>query len=242
MHIRVGSRAFRPSIFATLLTLTGCAAFVALGLWQLGRADEKRVLATRYEAGAATTVDLDARNAATLARYQRVRLRGRFDNLHQILLDNMPSQHGRPGYRVITPLALEGGGWILVDRGWLASGATRNDVPAVDVGSDERTLTGRLDEVPRPGLTLETSPIDAAAAWPRVMNYPSHAEIERALGRRLLDGLVLLDPDQADGYERSSTVRLPFGAERHIAYAVQWFAFAVAAVVIYMIVSLCRKE
>lgn len=84
--------------------------------------------------------------------------------------------------------------------------------------------------------------MDAAAPWPRVMNYPSHDAIETVLNVKLWNGLVLLDPGEADGYERSGEVRLPFGPERHIAYAVQWFAFVAAAIVIYMIVSLRRKE
>lgn len=242
MRIRVGSRAFCPTLFATLLTLAGCAAFTTLGFWQLGRADEKRSLMARYDAGAASTVELDAASAATLPRYQQVQLRGRYDSQHQILLDNMPSQHGQPGYRVITPLELGSGGWILVDRGWLAPGATRSDLPDVRVDQVDRTLTGRLDELPRPGIALEQAPMDAAAPWPRVMNYPSHDAIETALNVKLLNGLVLLDPGEADGYERSGEVRLPFGPERHIAYAVQWFAFVAAAIVIYMIVSLRRKE
>ena len=215
---------------------------MTLGFWQLGRADEKRALMARYEAGAATTVELDAANAATLPRYQQIRVRGHYDSQRQILLDNMPSERGRPGYRVVTPLELRSGGWILVDRGWVAPGATRSALPEVRVGEDDRTITGRLDEVPRAGLTLEQAPVDTSAPWPRVMNYPSHDAIGQALNVRLLSGLVLLDPQQADGYERSNTVRLPSGPERHIAYAAQWFAFAVAAIVIYMIVSLRRKE
>ena len=72
---------------------------------ELGRADEKRSLMALYEAGAASIVELDASSAAALPRYQQVQLRGRYDSQHQILLDNMPSQHGQPGYRVVTPLA-----------------------------------------------------------------------------------------------------------------------------------------
>ncbi len=240
--MRIGSRRFTPTVFATLLTLAGIAAFTWLGFWQLGRAAEKRELIARYEEGAHTTADLDAANVATLAQYQHVRLRGRYDGEHQILLDNMPSQHGRPGYRVVTPIELSSGGWMLVDRGWREPGATRSEIPDVSVDTAERTIAGRVDSLPRAGMVLGEGSIDASAPWPRVMNFPTAQAAQQALNRPLLPGLVLLDPDQPDGYERSTEVRLPFGAERHVAYAVQWFAFAAAALVIYVILSLRRKD
>lgn len=237
-----GSRRFSPTLFATLLTLTGVAVFAWLGFWQLGRAGEKRELIARYEAGAHTTIDLEAANIATLPPYQHVRLRGRYDDEHQILLDNMPSQHGRPGYRVVTPFELSSGGWVLVERGWHEPGATRSELPDISVGAVERTIEGRIDALPRAGITLGKADSDTSAPWPRVMNFPTAEAAQRALNRPLLPGLVLLAPDQPDGYERSGEVRLPFEPERHIAYAVQWFAFAAAAVAIYLILSLRRKD
>ena len=51
----------------------------------------------------------------------------------QVLLDNMPSATGVAGYRVLTPWRLEAGQWLLVDRGWIAMGATREQLPDVRV-------------------------------------------------------------------------------------------------------------
>jgi surfeit locus 1 family protein len=73
------------------------------------------------------------------------------------------------------------------------------------------------------------------------MNYPQQRDIESTLGRPVLPGLVLLDAEQPDGYEREWQTRFQSGPERHLAYAVQWFAFATAALVIYLIVSFRRK-
>jgi cytochrome oxidase assembly protein ShyY1 len=79
-------------------------------------------------------------------------------------------------------------------------------------------------------------------AWPRVMNYPEHADLERVLDRPLGQRIVRLDPAQPDGYERTFAMRPDFGPNRHIAYAVQWFALAVAMLVIYVLVNLKRKH
>lgn len=240
--MRLADRRFAPSVFATVLLLAGVAAFVLLGRWQLDRAEEKRALIEQYSAGDRTTLDLTQETAAQIPLYQHVRLAGRFDASKQILLDNMPSQHQGAGYRVVTPFALEGGGSILVDRGWVPLGASRDQLPTVDVPTDSRHIEGRFDALPRPGIALDTATPDSSAGWPRVMNFPRQADIEAALGHGLVPGLVLLDSDQRDGYQREWQARLQFNPDRHIAYAVQWFGLAMAAVVIYVIVSFRRKQ
>lgn len=234
-------RRFRSRALATLLTVLAVALFLRLGFWQLHRADEKRALLEQYEAGQQSTVELTSAKVDTLPRYQQVRARGHYDSAHQILLDNMPSQVGWPGYRVVTPFQLESGGWLLVDRGWVALGKLRSDIPDVAVSDDGRALAGRLDQLPRAGITMAEGDTDINGPWPRVMSFPAQAAIERALGRKVLPGLVLLDPAQPDGYERVWEARLPLGPGRHIAYAVQWFAFAVTAVTLYLLLSLRRK-
>lgn len=229
------SRRFAPSLLGTLLALVGIASVAHLGVWQLNRADEKRALLEQMSAGAATIRPLQTA-AEDLPRYQTVRATGRYDASHQILLDNMPAPRGMPGYRVLTPFELRGGGWVLVDRGWLPFGASRTTLPNVDVGAEERTIVGRIDDLPRPGLRLQSQP--GGSGWPRVMNFPERAEIERALDRTVAARIIRLDPAQRDGFERTFAPRADFGPGRHIAYAVQWFALGAAMLVVYLLLSL----
>ena len=222
--------------------LVALVAFARLGVWQLHRAAEKQALLTQFESGQTTTVALSSGDADRLPRYQRVELHGRYDGGHQVLLDNMPSAQGQAGYRVLTPVALEQGGWLLVDRGWLPLGATRSELPDTTIDDKVRTIVGRLDELPEPGVRPGDNPTaDPAASWPRVLSFPRHEELSRALNRPLQRRIVLLDAAQPDGYERVWQAHFGFGPERHIAYAAQWFALAVAAVVIYLMMSLQRE-
>jgi len=223
--------------------LAGVLACGRLGVWQLHRADEKQALIDQFESGRQQTVTLTAGNADSLPRYQRVELSGRYDGQHQVLLDNMPSERGQPGYRVLTPVALEQGGWLLVDRGWLPLGATRSELPDTAVGDNERVIAGRLDDLPEPGVRLgDNAPPDPAASWPRVLSFPRYEELVRALDRPLQRRIVLLDATQPDGYERIWQAHFGFGPERHIAYAAQWFALGVAALVIYLMMSFKRDN
>lgn len=215
------------------------ASTINLGMWQLRRAAEKRALVEQIDAGAATTRQLIT-TATELPRYQTVTATGHYETAHQILLDNMPSLRGMPGYRVLTPFQLKDGGWILVDRGWLPMGPDRSARPVLEVGEAERTILGRVDELPRPGIRLASGE-SQATGWPRVMNFPERADLERALDRPLAARIVRLDPSQNDGFERTIAMRTDFGPNRHIAYAVQWFAFAATMFVIYVLLNFKPK-
>jgi surfeit locus 1 family protein len=206
------------------------ALFAALGNWQLGRAAEKRGLAADFAAGGPP---IDWQQLPPDApRYQRVRLRGHYDPAHQFLLDNM-SHESVAGVHVLTPLLLDDGSAVLVNRGWAPYGPTRQDLPAVEVGGEKRTIVGRLDELPRPGIWLKAPP---AAGWPRVVQYPKMPELAAALGRELAPRQVLLDPGVPDGYVREWTVT-GTTVDRHIGYAVQWFAFAAVAAALWVVLS-----
>ena len=241
MSLRIGKRSFAPPIWAVGLTALGLAVFVSLGYWQLGRAQEKQALLDAFASGSEDTVDATDRGFGGLARYQRVRLRGAYDPTRQILLDNMPSAAGRPGYRVLTPLQrADRQGWVLVDRGWVPLGATRADLPDVAVGEHQRELIGTLDELPIPGVRVGSAEAPGAAGWPRVMLFPTEADVESSLGVAVESRIVLLDAGEPDGFERKWRPALGFGPERHLGYAVQWFAFALVTIVLFVALNLRR--
>jgi surfeit locus 1 family protein len=154
-----------------------------------------------------------------------------------VLLDNMPSASGQPGFRVLTPFALSDDFWVLIDRGWVPLGRTRSDLPHVDVDESERTISGRVDELPRPGMRLDKAPL-TVPSWPHIMNFPEHADLEAVLGRRLDTRLIVLNAAEPDGFARERPQRTGFGPERHIAYAVQWFAFAATMLAVYLLLNL----
>jgi surfeit locus 1 family protein len=222
----------------SVLVVVGVVIFVQLGLWQLRRAEEKQLLQSAQETGQQTTVIVSPDNLHTLPRYQHVMADGHFLSKHQVLLDNMPSALGRPGYRVLTPFELSFGEILLIDRGWIPMGDRRTELPHLAVDENDRTVSGQLDELPRPGLRMNAAQ-QPSAAWPRVLNFPEHATLEETLDLRLAKRILLLDEARPDGFERTWR-QTQFRAERHFGYAIQWFAFAAVAVIIYLSLSLKR--
>jgi surfeit locus 1 family protein len=223
------------------VTVALLVLLVCLGRWQLRRAHEQQQLFDEFASGSDATRVLD-RTTPPLARFQHVGASGRYDAAHQILIDNMVSDDGRAGYYVVTPFALSGGGWLLVNRGWIGMGASRAVRPEVGVSEQERTLHGRVDHLPSAGLHMGR-PAPPEPPYPVLATFPTFAELAALLPQRTWTPgaeLVLLDAGEADGYRRVWTPP-GFPPVRHLAYAVQWFGLAAALTVIYLVTNVKRR-
>ncbi len=240
MPLKIGNRHFAPGVFGTFATVIVMAGLVSLGFWQLRRAEEKQALLATLAEGQKTTAILTAANAASLPRYQRVTVSGRYVSTQQVLLDNLPSSTGKPGYHVLTPFVLADGAVLLVDRGWVPVGPDRSALPEIGVDETPRELGGVLDGVPQPGMRMGSPEIPAT--WPKVLNFPERAELTAVYGERLLEPVLLLDSNAGDGFERLWAARFGFDPRRHVGYAIQWFGLGLALLAIYVIVNLKRTE
>ena len=239
---------FKPTLAGTLSVLALLPVLIGLGVWQLQRAADKRALIEQFAAGDASTYALTAAVAEELPLLQAVTVRGRFESARQVLLDNIPAARelgslGKSGYRVLTPLWIDDKQVLLVDRGWVPMGATRDVLPDVAVDERIRDVRGRLAELPRPGIRLgEQAPSER---WPRVLNYPTLDELRALYGQNLWPRIVLLDPEAPDGFKRDWSQRYSvteFGPEKHVAYALQWFGFASALLAIYIVLGIRRAR
>jgi surfeit locus 1 family protein len=244
LRLDLGRREWCGPWWALLLTAVAVAGFVELGRWQWHRAAEKRALIAAFTAGANAVEPLGSRAPDALARYQTVEVRGRYDVAHQFLLDNI-SRGPAAGYEVLTPLQLDDGRWLLVNRGWLPLvDGGRERLPDVRFEAGEsRGLRGRLDELPVTGIDAGRQPPPLAGAWPRRTSFPRRADLAAALGHGVEPRQLLLAADAPDGYRRDwQAAGSDFGPERHIAYAVQWWGFAVLAAGLLVLMNLRVKS
>ncbi len=238
--MRIGRFDFTPGLWPTLATLLLLPLLCGLGYWQIDRAAAKRELLDGYaQHSHAAPVFVDAAAAFDIAqRYHHVRITGRYDVRHQYLLDNQVHD-GMPGYHVFTPLLLaDGRRAILVNRGWLAMGASRANLPAVPAPEGSITLTGVLAPLPGHGVLLGSG-IESATDWPRVVMAIEPARLQRDLGYQLAPQVVQLDATQPGGFMREWKI-VGFGPERNLGYAFQWFMMAVAVLAIYIGVNTRR--
>ncbi len=239
-------RNFRPGFIPTLAMLPLLALLLWLGQWQWDRAAEKQTLLDRW-AGQALLAPValptapDGNTTAT-AQFLRVFASGAYLPDSQVLLDNQ-THGGKAGYRVLTPLLLADGSALMVDRGWVAlPGNARDRLPNVAISSANRRVQGRLDHFRQAALREATGPLLAVRDnRPRVMNYPDSAAVSAAIGRPVYPLVLLLDGTEPDGFVREDAPTLSFGPERHVGYAIQWWALAVTLVLLWSWTALKPK-
>jgi surfeit locus 1 family protein len=226
----VSARVFAPTFGFTLLIAVLACLFVFLGFVEWRRGAARQLAWQRFEQGADHLEDLRQRDVAALPLFQRVTVRGELDGAHQFLLDNR-SHQGMPGYEVLVPLKRAGAATLLVDRGWVPFTGRRAQLPDVHLEvAGEVTLSGRLGPLPSPGLALGRAAPDPGAPWPKLTSYPDMGQLAQALHEPLAGRLLLLDRQAPYGFVRAwEAPGLP--PLRLFSYALQWWSFAVLAVV-----------
>jgi surfeit locus 1 family protein len=202
--------------------------FISLGNWQSRRAVEKRELAAALER-AAQSAPIELPSATDLL-HKRVAARGQFLAERTVFLDNK-LRRGRPGYEVVTPLAM-GNRHVLVNRGWMPAPPSRDTVPAVPTPAGEVHVDG---------IALERLPhaLEAGPSSGKVRQNLDIAAYAAETGLQLLPIVIEQRSDSADGLVRDWP-RADLGIEKHESYSLQWYSFAALALALGLIFSFRR--
>jgi surfeit locus 1 family protein len=235
LHLRDGEWRFRPRWVLFLVLLLPAVVCASLGVWQLDRAAQKRALAAELSARAALPpLEIgDARVDADAIRYRAVIARGQLEASGQIFIEGR-RHAGKTGYYVVTPLRIAGSERrLLVNRGWVAT----MDAAVPD---GEVTVTGMADVPSPPALALHAG-ADAGKAWGARWPYLTLPLYAATVTHALQTIVVLQDPADLHGFVREWPRELPKEG-MHLGYALQWFAFAVIALAVFVRLSFTRGQ
>jgi cytochrome oxidase assembly protein ShyY1 len=220
-------------------------ACVVAGFWQLDRLDQRRdrnaLLDARTEQPVAPiqevlTPDASAEEADAVT-YRRVAATGTYAVGDDVLVANR-TNGGVPGYWVLTPLVVDEGWGVLVNRGWIPLSV--GDDPAARA---ERAAppTGRVTAVGLLAPTQERGspgPIDEETGRiERLARVDVEAVEDQTRLELVADWLALeaQDPPVAGALPRP-VEPAERGEGPHLSYAIQWFFFASLAVGGYALV------
>lgn len=216
-----------------------------LGWWQLDRAAQKQALqaAVQAQAGAEHWDNAAWRNAlaagASALNHHPVLLRGHWQPGHTVFLDNRQMQ-GRPGFFVITPLLLEGGGAVAVQRGWVPRNfQDRTQLPAITTPPGLVTVQGRVAPPPSSLYQLGDDILDPVQA--QIRQNLDLAAFAQATGLALPLWSVLQTGAAKDGLLRDWP--LPdSGVAKHYGYAAQWFVLSALVALLYFWFQILRPR
>ncbi|MDP1890647.1 MAG: SURF1 family protein [Gemmatimonadaceae bacterium] len=218
----------RSTLFALTVALACAGLFTRLGFWQLHRLAERQTwnaqLEQRYRAAPVGVAALAGDTA--LGHYHRVLAHGRFDFDRQVALATRSFQ-GSPGVHLLTPLRLDDGATVMVNRGWVYA----PDAMTIDAAKwreregDTVTVTGYAET----WSGRETVPV---ADRQRIVRALDSSAVARLVGEPILTYYIAQTSDSARGTTRPVRLSEPVLSDgSHRSYAMQWFSFALIALV-----------
>ena len=238
--MRIASYEFKASLLPTLATLILLPVLISLGIWQLGRADEKRAL-LEAQAQMVQLPVYDIANEHAKPQdmaHRRLKATGRFDAQYLIYIDNKVHQ-GKVGYDVVEPLLLENSDVaVLVNRGWIAATESRAVLPSVPHADSLQVIEG-LARIETKDVASLGAGNRAGDDWPALVRWIDISEIQKSLPFKLKPYLLLQTNDTQDGLIREWKFSSS-PPEKNISYAVQWFSFALLLLGLYLGLNLKR--
>jgi surfeit locus 1 family protein len=221
-------------IVAHIVVLILVVVFVSLGLWQLRRLEERRltnaVSQARFEEEAvdiAGLLDASGEDVDSL-EHRRATATGTFQPEHEVLIRSQVEQ-GVAGFHVITPLVGEWGA-ILVNRGWVPLGLDEVPVDEALPPEGEVTIEGWVRPTQIRGAL---GPLDPPQGRLIAMNRVDIERIEQQVPWDLAPVYLVLLGEQVDGQPILVPAPVLDDEGPHLAYAIQWFSFALVGIVGY---------
>lgn len=223
----------------TLAALLAVVLTLALGRWQLSRADQKETYQASTESrGRLPALDAQALLATTDMKtlvHRKVVLRGRWLAQHTVYLDNR-QMNDKVGQFVLTPFQMEGSGAVLlVQRGWVARNfLDRTQLTPVITPAGTVELQGRI--VPPPSKLYELGHAEKTVLRQNIDLAAFSAEV----GQPLLGVSVQQSGVASEGLLREWP-KVASGVEKNYGYAFQWFALSALISILYVWFQIVRR-
>jgi surfeit locus 1 family protein len=247
-NLHIGKYRFKPKLIPTMATIILVPFLISLGLWQLDRAEQKKQIDNGVKASQAKEA-LNLNSISTTVTsfdfskelYRTASLKGVYDNQHQYLLDNR-TYKGRAGFHVLTPFILSGTKQgVLINRGWIAYQGTRENIPDINVTTENLQIKGVMKQQTRAIVLKEMSDTDKfnRQPYPKLVQSIQLNKLANDLGIKLLPLIIELNKADKTGFSRDWQ---PYygSIDKHNAYALQWFVMA--AILLFLYIKLNTKK
>lgn len=239
----IGKYQIRINFWFLIIFLLMQTLLNELGFWQLERAKEKRHRIAQLAKGSETILtDLDRISAQQINQFQSVQLDLVLESQVVLLLDNKIDKK-RPGYHVLN-VAREAssGKRMLVNRGWVFAGGNRDKLPEIKLPDTNWTVNARIYPMVSKAISTAGARIEESFGVLRLpyLDLEIKDQLERQLGIKLENYLLRLNSDSAGAY-KANWVWTNMKPEKHLAYALQWFALAFAFLIVSVVVSIKKR-
>jgi surfeit locus 1 family protein len=229
---------FTPRLWSTIAATVVITIMLQLGNWQLSRGQEKEARQERLDrlSQEPGVILPDIPVKLEDFQYRQVEARGEYVSQHTIYLDNKIHK-GIAGYQIITPLRIGASSMhVLVNRGWAAADLDRSKLPDVPAPDGHVVISGVATTAMQKTLELSRDLV-SGRVWENL-----DIERYRTITGLKLQPVMILQTDRLDDGLVREWNRPDSGSAKNFGYAVQWFAMALAVLIIYLVLSVKRER
>ena len=208
---------------------------ISLGLWQIERANEKKVIISNYDKLLVST-PIALQKEQPLENWQPIETVGAYQDL--VIYEDNAINSGKAGFKVYHLFQNGDGTFIFVHRGFIERNLIKNNLPRIDTPVGKKNIKGTTLFKQNNTFVKNIEESDIRI----IQEFNTTVLIERfpiLKDRYLHPFLFNLDVRDADKFQ---PIEKPVNmtATKHIGYAIQWFGLC-AALIILTIYAYRRK-
>ncbi|MDV9177996.1 SURF1 family protein [Streptomyces sp. W16] len=235
----------RQWVILALITLLLIPTMIRLGIWQMHRYEMRSARnqlvtdALHAEPVPVERISTPGHAVTRTEKYRTVTATGTFETSKEVVVRRRTNDDDEVGFHVLTPFVLTDGKVVLINRGWIPATGAQTAFPKIPAPpAGKTTITGRLmaDE------TTAASGIKDIKGLPdrQIMLINSEEQAKR-LNAQVLGGYVeQTAPEAKGGTPEQISDPGKEDAPLNYAYMIQWWLFAAAVPVGYVV--LARRE
>lgn len=220
-------------IFPFIVVVMALALFIRLGFWQVDRYSEKLEMESQYNTNSQILITQDLISGGpSLLNYQNVELSGHWVDDDGFFL-NLKKHYSKSGLHVVTPLLLDSGSKVMVNRGWIEHSPENKDDPIFKTTDNKISIKGFIRKMSNPYFMTNVS------GSKRKM----FVDIEKLKSNdsSLLSVVVFQTSNTNDGLIRDWQSP-EFKPTMHLGYAIMWFAFALILLISSLYIQFKQED
>lgn len=222
-------KCFKPKLIPTLFTIPALILLLSLSIWQFYRLNWKQELIDQINQQIQLPViTLPEQVDLGSMLYRKVKLKGKLLNDHEMYLYGGSIEFkGQNGYYILTPLRLESGQIVIVNRGWVPDSLKDPNKRLETLIDSAVEITGSIMKNEDKGIYVHDNQPDR-----NLWFYINLDEMKSYLNLPIQDFYILSEfQPNVIPIGRNVTPNL---RNNHLGYALTWLIAAISLIFIYI--------
>ena len=208
---------------------------ISLGMWQIERANEKKLIIANYDK-LLVSAPIALQKNQMLNNWQPIETTGTYEDT--IVYEDNAINNGKAGFKVYHLFRNDDGTFIFIHRGFIERNLIKNNLPEVEIPAEKKSIYGTTLFKQNNAFVknIEESDSRIIQEFNASLLIDKYPMLKDKYLHPFLFNLDLRDVNKYQPIEKPVNMT----ASKHIGYAIQWFGLC-AALIILTIYAYRRK-